>query len=159
MPEDNYLVILEQSLNKKLDILKKIRQENEHQQLLLLDENLTPEEFEKNMQEKSDLVDSLDSLDQGFEDIYERVRVTLADHKDQYREQIERLQQLIRQITAESNSIQAEEQRNYQLAQNKFASIKKQIREIKSSHKAVNEYYRSMSTANQIDAQFMDDKK
>lgn len=159
MPEDNYLVILEQSLNKKLDILKKIRKENEQQQFLLLDENLTPDEFEKNMQEKSDLVDSLDSLDQGFEDVYERVRAVLTDHKDQYREQIERLQQLIRQITAESNSIQAEEQRNYQLAQNKFASIKKQIREVKSSHKAVNEYYRNMSSANQIDAQFMDDKK
>lgn len=159
MPEDNYLVILEQSLNKKLAILKKIRKENEQQQILLLDENLTPDEFEKNMQEKSDLVDSLDSLDQGFEDVYERVKAVLAEHKDQYREQIERLQQLIRQITAESNSIQAEEQRNYQLAQNKFASIKKQIREVKSSHKAVNEYYRSMSSVNQFDAQFMDDKK
>lgn len=159
MPEDNYLVILEQSLNKKLDILRKIRKENEQQQIILLDENLTPDEFEKNMQEKSDLVDALDALDHGFEDVYERVRTVLAEHKDQYREQIRRLQQLIREITAESNSIQAEEQRNYQLAQKKFASIKKQIREVRSSQKAVNEYYRSMTKVNQIDAQFMDDKK
>ena len=44
MPEKNYLQILSQSLNKKLDILLQIRIKNEEQRVMLLDENLTPEE-------------------------------------------------------------------------------------------------------------------
>ena len=93
-------------------------------------------------------------LDEGFDQIYERVREELNTNKDQYQEQIQKLQELIRSITAESNSIQAEEQRNYQLAQRKFSDIKKQIREVK-----VSQYYRNMTKVNFIDAQFMDNKK
>ena len=69
------------------------------------------------------------------------------------------VQELIRDITAASSSIQAEEQRNYQLAQRKFSDVKKQIREVKSSQSAVQQYYKNMTKVNYIDAQFMDDKK
>ena len=46
MPEENYLNILEQSLDKKLWILQQIRIKNEQQRVLLLDEELVPDEFE-----------------------------------------------------------------------------------------------------------------
>lgn len=159
MPERNYLQILSQSLNKKLDILLQIRLKNEEQRVMLLDENLTPEEFEKNIEQKGSLVDKLELLDQGFEDIYERIREMLQSNKEQYHDEIQKLQDQIRQVTAESNNIQAEEQRNYKLAQQKFTSIKKQVREVKASHKIVNQYYRTMTKTNYIDSQFMDNKK
>ena len=159
MPEENYLDILEQSLKKKLEILDQIRVKNELQKVLFLDENLEPEELEKNLESKAALVEQLELLDQGFEDVYERVRQLLQKNKQQYQEQIQRLQVLIRRITAESNSIQAEEQRNYKLAEKKFGSIKKQVREVKASHKAVSQYYRSMTNSNYVDAQFLDNKK
>ena len=66
---------------------------------------------------------------------------------------------MIRDITAESSSIQAEEQRNYQLAQQKFSDVKKQIREVKNSQSAVQKYYKNMMKVNYIDAQFLDNKK
>lgn len=159
MPDKNYLQVLEQSLKKKLAILNQIRLKNEEQRVLLLDENLTPDDFEQNVEEKGVLIEKLDLLDQGFEEIYGRVRETLNTGKEQYQDEIQRLQELIRQVTAAGNSIQAEEKRNYKLAQQKFSSVKKQVREIKSSHKAVNEYYRSMTKTNYMDAQFMDSKK
>ncbi len=159
MPEENYLDILEQSLKKKLGILIKIRQENEQQRLMLLDENVTPKEFEKNLEAKASLVEQLDLLDEGFEETYVHVRDFLDAHKKAYQEQIQRLQELIRQITAEGSSIQAEEQRNYKLAEKKFVSLKKQIREVKASHKIVTQYYRTMNKTNYINAQFLDNKK
>ncbi len=159
MPEKNYLQILSQSLNKKLDILLQIRIKNEEQRVMLLDENLTPEEFDRNIEEKGALVEKLELLDQGFEDIYERIQEMLKANKEHYREEIQKLQEQIRQITAESNNIQAEEQRNYKLAQQKFSSIKKQVREVKASHKIVNQYYRTMTKTNYMDSHFMDDKK
>lgn len=159
MPEKNYLQIMEQSLKKKLAILNRIRLKNEEQRVLLLDENLAPDDFDKNIEEKGGLIEQLELLDQGFEEVYSRLEETLRANKDQYREEIFTLQELIRKITAAGNSIQAEEKRNYDLAQQKFSAVKKQVREIKSSHKAVNEYYRTMTKTNYVGAQFMDNKK
>lgn len=159
MPEKNYLQIMEQSLRKKLAILNRIRLKNEEQRVLLLDENLAPDDFEKNVEEKGELIEQLELLDKGFEEIYGRLEGILQEKKEQYREEIQKLQGQIRQITAAGNSIQAEEKRNYELAQQKFSSVKKQVREIKSSHKAVNEYYRTMTKTNYVGAQFLDNKK
>ncbi len=159
MPEKNYLQILEQSLKKKLAILNQIRLKNEEQRVLLLDENLSPDDFETNVEEKGELIQKLELLDQGFEETYGRVREMLEEGREPYRDEIQSMQELIRQVTAAGSSIQAEEKRNYKLAQQKFSSVKKQVREVKSSHKAVNEYYRSMTKTNVLDAQFLDSKK
>lgn len=159
MSEENYLGILEQSLKKKLGILSQIREKNEQQRILLLDKELAPEDFEENINTKAALVDQLELLDQGFEEIYARISKQLDTGRDQYKEQIQKLQELIRQVMAEGNSIQAEEQRNYKLAQEKFESVKKQVREVKASHRAVNQYYRNMTKTQYVDAQFMDNKK
>ena len=56
-------------------------------------------------------------------------------------------------------SAQAEEARNKQLIEKKFASVKKQIREVKSSQKAVNTYYQNMMKNVYLDSQFLDRKK
>ena len=120
---------------------------------------MAPEDFEENIASKAALVEELELLDQGFEDVYERIRQQLDAHKEQYKDQIRRLQDLIRQVTAESSNIQVEERRNYKLAEKKFSSVKKQVREVKASYKAVNQYYRSMTKTSYVDAQFMDNKK
>lgn len=159
MQEENYLDILEQSMDKKMDVLRQIRVKNEQQRILLLDPELAPEDFEENINTKAALVDKLELLNDGFEEIYARIRQQLSKNKEQYREQIQRLQEQIRQVTAESSSIQAEEQRNYKLAQKKFSDVKKQVREVKASYKAVNQYYRNMTQTNYVDAQFLDNKK
>lgn len=158
MPEENYLNILEQSLKKKLEVLGQIRIKNEQQRVLLLDEELAPEDFENNIEAKAALVNELELLDQGFEEIYARIQQQIRANKEQYQEQIRRLQEQIRQITAEGSSIQAEEQRNYKLAQKKFSDVKKQVREVKASHKVVSQYYRNMTNTNYVDAQFLDNK-
>lgn len=159
MSEENYLDILEQSLKKKLEILSQIRVKNEQQRILLLDEELAPEDFEQNIESKALLVDELNLLDEGFEEIYARIRRQLDAGKQKYKKQIKSLQDLIRQVTAEGSSIQAEEQRNYKLAQKKFESVKKQVREVKASHKVVSQYYRNMTQTSYLDAQFLDNKK
>ncbi len=159
MQEHEYLEIMTQSLTKKLTVLGEIRKKNEEQRVLLLDENLAPEDFEKNIESKAKLVESLEMLDEGFDNLYDRLRDEIIGNKEKYADQIQKLQELIRDITAASSSIQAEEQRNYQLAQRKFSDVKKQIREVKSSQSAVQQYYKNMTKVNYIDAQFMDDKK
>ena len=157
--QGQYIEILIQSLNKKQEILSEIQKKNEEQRLLLMDENLIPEDFEKNVQEKAALVEELELLDAGFDEVYQRVREDLMHNRSLYNRQITTLQHQIREITAASNQIQTQEKRNYELAVRKFSNIKKQIREVKASHKAVNQYYQNMMKLNFVDPQFMDNKK
>ena len=60
---------------------------------------------------------------------------------------------------AKDASVRAEEQRNYELAQRKFANVKKQVREVKASQKMVNSYYQNMMRQSRHGPQFMDNKK
>lgn len=157
--QQQYMEILAQSLKKKLEALEQIQALNEEQRLLLLDENLPPADFEKNVQRKADLIKELELLDGGFDEVYRRVREELMHNQPSYRQQITLLQGLIRDVTAAGSQIQAQEKRNYDLAVRKFTSVKKQIREVKVSHKAVQQYYQNMMKLNFVDPQFMDNKK
>lgn len=156
---DSYLNILEQSLDKKIKILDQIIEQDQLQEQQLQNPSLEPEEFDQTVEEKSRLIDELELLDDGFEQVYDRVKDELKGYKEIYKEEIRRMQQKIRQITDKSMQIQTQEARNKILMEAKFASIHKQVREIRQSQKMVNQYYRNMMKTNYIDPQFVDNKK
>ena len=159
MQNKDYIAALKQGLEKKIQILDKIIQANAVQRQLLADPELDPDDFEKNLNDKAALVEQLTMLDDGFDSVSERVREELQQNREAYAADIPRMQNYISVIMEKSTQIQTEEQRNRELAVQKFASVKKQIREVKSSHKAVNEYYQNMMKLNYVDPQFMDNKK
>ena len=72
--EPNYLQIMIESLEKKKKVLQQMIELNNQQKFLLQDANLQPEDFEKNMQYKEELVQQLNLLDEGFENVFSRVR-------------------------------------------------------------------------------------
>lgn len=159
MTTDNYISILIQDLKKKNQVLSAIMLANQKQKDALMDPNLDPDDFDKLVEEKGKLIEQLEQLDDGFEQIFSKVKEELQEHKENYRDEILEMQNLIRQLTDKSASIQAEEQRNKNLMQQKFTEVKKQVREIRSSQKVVNQYYRNMMKTNYIDPQFLDNKK
>lgn len=159
MPQEEYVTILVESLQKKNKILDQIRAANEEQRILLADETLGPDDFEKTIDKKAQLIEELNQLDAGFEQLYERVRPEIEQNMDKYAERIREMQQMIREIVEKTMSAQAEEARNKRLVENKFSSVKKQIREVKSSQKAVNTYYQNMMKNSYQDSQFLDRKK
>lgn len=159
MPQEDYVTILVESLQKKNKILDQIRAANEEQRVLLADETLGPDAFEKTVDKKAELIEALNQLDAGFEQIYERVRPEIEQNMDKYADRIREMQQMITEIVEKTMSAQAEEARNKRLIEAKFSSVKKQIREVKSSQKAVNTYYQNMMKTGFIDSQFLDRKK
>lgn len=159
MSGEDYIDILAESLVKKNHILDEIRKLNQEQKQILSDENLTPEMFEKTLDKKAALIDELNQMDEGFQQLYEKVRPEIQEHMEHYADKIRMMQEEIQKITDKTVAIQTEELRNKQLMENKFSSIKKQIREVKSSQKAVNTYYRNMMNRNVMEAQFLDRKK
>ncbi len=157
--KNQYIAVLEQGLKKKVSLLDQIIVKNIMQKQLLSDPELDPDVLEENLNQKADLVDALIELDKGFEQVYERVRTELAGHRMEYRTEITVMKQYITQITEKSTRIQAQEQRNKDLMLQKFTTVKKQIREVKSNQKVVNQYYQNMMKLNYVDPQFMDNKK
>lgn len=159
MQNKGYITALKQGLEKKMQILDEIIEENALQRQLLADPELDPDDFEKNLNDKAALVEQLTMLDDGFDTVYERVREELQQNRAAYAVDITCMQKYISAIMEKSTQIQTEEQRNRELVVQKFTSVKKQIREVKSSHKAVNEYYQNMMKLNYVEPQFMDNKK
>ena len=98
-------------------------------------------------------------LDNGFEKLYEKVRDELQTNKEDYKAEILEMQNHIRLLTEKSMEIQAQEARNKQLMEQKFASVRKQVREIRSSQKVVNQYYKNMMKKGYVEPHFLDNKK
>lgn len=159
MEKNPYIAVLVQSLKKKNEILDMIMMLNKRQKQELENPNLEPDEFDKTVEEKAKLVDELNKLDDGFKEVFEKAREDLEQHKAQYADEIKEMQEYIRKLTEKSASIQAQEMRNKDLMTQKFSSIRKQVREVRTSQKVVNQYYKNMMKTNYIDPQFTDSKK
>ena len=160
MENMDYVVMLRESLEKKVDILRVLAIRNEEQAAIFQDPNSTPEDLEKNMDMKSELIDRIIMLDEGFEQLFNRVKAILEDDREPYAEEIKRMQDLIRKVTDLTADVEASEYRNKEYAKTRFANIKKDVREIKKSNDVVTSYYRNMMAHNKADdPAFLDKKK
>ena len=155
MDEKNYIQILEDSLESKIDLLRRLQVLCQEQAEILKDPNASPEAFEENIEEKGKLIDRLSALDQGFDAFFAKVKDQLENNRDQYRDSIAHM----REITQRSSNLQVLEKQNSELARAKFSQIRTQTKEIRQSRKVVNSYYQNMMKMNTVDPQFMDRKK
>ena len=159
MQEREYLDVLIQSLRKKLVLLNRISVLNQEQREILQDEEAAPDAFDINVRDKGDLVDQIVALDAGFDEVYSHIKALMERDHSAYEDQLQQMRELIRLIMAKDASVRAEEQRNYELAQRKFANVKKQVREVKASQKMVNSYYQTMMRQKPGESMFLDNKK
>lgn len=137
MAELNYVQMMRESLEKKIRILEEIRLLNREQNQILQDDNATPDQFDENIDKKQVLIDQLTGLDNGFQQMYNRVREALNSNRALYADEIRKMQMYIREITDLSATIQAQEKRNKQLAEVKFSNIKSKAKEVRKSQQAV----------------------
>jgi len=156
---DNYLKILEDSLLKKINVLDDIAAYNEEQCRIFSEGKADIDKFDEYMEKKEELINALSRLDEGFETLYARVAEVLKDNKTVYARQIKRLQQLVKEITDKSVSIQAQEARNKALIEEYFAKERINLRHSRKTSKAAFDYYKSMSGAGSATSQFMDSKQ
>lgn len=156
---DNYLSILEESLQKKLALLDKIQEYNEAQQQVFSSEAVEIEKFDEAIEEKGRLIEQVVSLDEGFETLYANVAEELKNNRAKYAEQIKRLQELVQQVTDKSVTVQAQEARNKALIEAYFAKEKKQLGQGRRSSAAAYNYYNNARKAASAEPQFMDSRQ
>ena len=145
---NNSLNVLSDSLDVKLEVLEKLLNYTNTQKEIFDVENPDMDEFDRIFDEKDVLLDKLESLDEGFEELYKRVSDQLKDNRSQYATQIKSLQEKISRITELSASIQAQEARNKKMIDEYFAKERQGIKQNRVSSKAAFDYYRNMSGMN-----------
>lgn len=155
----NYLTVLEESLVKKSAILDSIQEANRAQSELFKAEKLDLVKFDAYVEEKDAYIGELESLDEGFETLYNNVKKELEQNKAQYSEQIKRMQKLIGEITEKSVSIQAQESRNRDMITAYFKNERQSLGQGRRSSKVAMGYYQNLSKANQEVNRIMDLKK
>lgn len=158
METTNYLQMMIDSLKMKINILKEISRFNEEQQKLVLSPDMDEDAFQSNLDGKGELIDKLNSMDEGFNSLFNRVKEAVENDKSRYSEEIKELKGLITQVTELGVSIEAQEARNKAAVQNKFSAMRKQLQQAKRSTKMANTYYQNMNKIS-LDPQFLDQKK
>lgn len=153
------LDMLEESLKKKIDIMKLIETENEKQRDLFKNfDEVDDAGFNVILDTKGDYIEQLINLDEGFQSLFDRVKEEVGSHKDQYAEQIKRVQILIQAISGLSASIEAAERRNKKLSEEYFSHVRQKMHVSKQTSAAAFNYYQTMNNLKNVPPQFIDDK-
>ncbi len=155
----SYMKVLEESLLKKSGVLQALLEASHRQETLAEAEDFDMDAFTDTMEQKDALLEQLKELDEGFARTYEGVQQELNTHREQYADEIQRIQELIRRVTALGVELQALEERNRAKLEIKFSKQQRELRQIKTSNKVATTYYKNMSNAPASDPYFMDQKK
>lgn len=154
-----YLDMLQDSLKQKLEILERIMGYQREEAEMLRGEGMDMEAFDRNIHDKVALAERIDALDDGFEQVYGRVRKEMMENKAKYAAQIRAMQDMIGEISEKNVLIQAEENR-LRLEVDNFAKRESAaLRQRRDNGKAARSYYNNMKKLNYVGSQFMDKKK
>jgi flagellar biosynthesis/type III secretory pathway chaperone len=159
MDNNTYVYILIDTLLKKNSLLDNLIQTTLFQKECITEETPDMDQFEQTLSEKEILIDQLNQLDDGFEVIYDHVKDEISNNKLKHKDDILKLQELIRQVTEKSTKLQALELQNKSIIEFYFANKKKEIKNFKRSSQTASNYYKNMSNQNQGESYFLDKKK
>ena len=158
MGNSNYLMIMVESLSKKINILEQLLSYTKEQEALLEEEEWSMEEFQQLLDKKGELIDVLNTMDEGFEQVYERMEEEINGNKEKYTTEILLMQQRIKMITDLSIKLQELEYKNKEKIEAEFSKKRNEIKNFRQSKDSVNKYYRTMSKTQIVDSAFLDKK-
>lgn len=156
---EGYLQILIESLEKKNEILDQVIRLDEEQAELSAHQPMDMEAYDQTMESKGKLIEEINKLDDGFSSTFELIADEVKSNPVSYREQVLKLQQLIREAVDKGVRVEAQEKRNRAALENVFRMKRQEIKQLKVSTSAAAKYYKSMSRINEVDPQLMDRKK
>lgn len=159
MDNNTYVYILIDTLLKKNSLLDNLIQTTLFQKECITEETPDMDQFEQTLSEKEMLIDQLNQLDDGFEAIYDHVKDEISNNKLKHKDDILKLQELIRQVTEKSTKLQTLELQNKGIIEFYFSNKKKEIKNFKRSSQTASNYYKNMSNQNQGESYFLDKKK
>lgn len=163
---ESYLEMMVRSLDRKMEILNRIEQENRKQRDLLdfpvqekEEEGFEEEAFQRTVEEKGRLIEELLKLNEGFDLLFAKVQKELSGQWDDYRNQVRAMQEKIRIITELSSRIRVQEQRNKALVDRYFSEERTKIKIGKRSTASAMKYYQTMNKTQHVGPQVFDENR
>ncbi len=155
-----YISALQESLQKKLEVLNSLLKLTNEQGRILSAQEPDMDRFDSIIDQKDSLLQTMETLNRGFESLFARIGTTIKDNKYQYQQQITEMQNLIRSITDTGLQIEGQEHRNKTAFQNYLTGARQEIREFTANNQMANAYYHNMANQHQAwQSYFVDQKK
>ena len=154
----NYLEMLSDSLDKKIVILSELSRLTALQKELASADSFDADEFSGIVERKVSLIDELERLDNGFSLLYNNVKEQLDNNKAEYAEQIKLIQGKISRILDDNAALTVAEESNKKLIESRFASLRKEIHQVRKSRSTAANYYKTMNNITD-ESYFLDSKK
>lgn len=149
-----------ESLKKKKRLLEEIDGYTKKQADLLSQADLDLKSFNNIMKNKQVRIDKLIQLDEGFAALYERIKTTLKNQPEIYKEAVLTMQQLIKDTTDLGVKIQVQEERNKVNFEQKSKGYKGEVKAFRNHKNAMAKYQKSYNTQQKADdPHFFDSKK
>lgn len=151
MQNREYVTIMIDSLNKKKELLEILLNKTKAQAELVNGKDYSEvnwKQFDVFIEEKDNAINRIETLDDGFEQLYDRMKSEIDTNKDQYKNEIKTMQALIKELTDLGVSIQTTEERNRREIERIMTSSKLEIKQAKKSLKVSTSYFNSMYGAN-----------
>ena len=161
---DNYLQIMIDSLIKKGEYLDRILIKNQAQNDCIKGkeyEDVDWTAFNVLVAEKETLINRIAEIDDGFQEVYDRIKDEVTSNKDKYHDKLSKLQEIITELTDKGTKIQTGEERNRQLIDSIFLKTRKEIRRQRTGINVANSYYKTMtgSVIRAAENSILDEKK
>lgn len=156
---NTFLAVMIDSLRQKLSILNELFELTREQSTILASESGDIDEFNLVMTKKEEQLKQLGELDQGFEQLFQKVKTIILEDKETYRTQITLMQELIRQISEKSVKIETMEKTNQKEFELFVSKRKNHIKNFKMSNKTVINYYKNIGGMQETNSLHLDKRK
>ena len=155
-----YMNILLDSLKKKEELLLNLKTETLKQAGILEKDDFDADAFDATIDEKQKMLDELAKLDDGFMDVYSKVKETLTSNGSDYSGEIGKAKDYIKRQTDLSVELQALEEKNRTKLAIRLSQGRQKVKDFRTSSKTAAAYYKNMTNRHQEgDSYFLDRKK
>lgn len=153
-----YVNMMVDSLKRKQQILTFLYDCTKDQEQLLKDEDMDADAFMQLIDAKGERIDELTTIDEGFDTMFRLVKEEIEKNREDYREEIQKMQKLISEVSELGVQIQALEQQNSGHFKTYLARHRKEIHDFNMNNRTANSYYQNMANAHKPQTSYFFDE-
>lgn len=153
-----YVNMMVDSLKRKQQILSYLYECTKEQEQLLKAEEMDADSFQRLVDVKGERIDELNTIDDGFDTLFNLVKQEVQVNRQEYRDEICQMQELITEISELGVRIQVLEQQNCDHFKIYLARQRKAIREFHVNNKTAGAYYQNMANSHKPQTSYLFDE-
>jgi len=159
-PDKTYVLILKDSLTNKIHVLNTLIELTDEQGILVKGDDPDIDMFNELLDAKEKQIDMINMLDDGFDNIYNKVSESIKSSPSAYREELEDIKGLIEKAVELGNKLEAMEYSNKEFVEKFIRDKRAELRRFRTSKSISDSYNRNMPNQHMVgDSYFLNQKK